>query len=545
MAEAWDTGLSPDVILAVEAVAAVATGSTLAQEVAETPTTGTTTAATVAATLAAAQTAQAPAQVEGANLPTTVGQVPGPLVIVEAFLRAERNQETGTPEGQYQEVNSIGCKGAYQFCPGTDMYAQAEAAGWTQAAQDSIAEATMSSYYDTFGSWQAVAEAWYGGPGNVGVTGDTQDDPTILEYSISVINYANDWLAANGYVRAFPYPLGGGGGNSSAGPPVVGNPNLPTPAVTAQGVPTPPQYIENIVDGLINDIPSIPIVGGAVKSALRYVLDPIASLADSWFDWALNAVNAVWNDVTAGFGQIESGVETAWNDAKAFASTVGQEVLHDAEDLYNDATEALDDGIHLAEGAIAAGLTAAENFATSAVDDVKQWVTDGLNDVELAVEAVSSTVEDFATTVGKEVLADAESLYNEAVAGVDALATLTEGAIAEAVSDVEQWATDAINDAASVASDALNALETDVIAPIFAEVEHIASDILPDLQKAVTVVDKVLDWLGWLATFPFTSAVSAYDSLANGTPRSFAESMVAAAQADEGNAFRRFQGMFD
>lgn len=88
------------------------------------------------------------------------------------FMAAIRWVESGSPAGNYTVVNSIGCKGAYQFCPGTSMYAQAQAAGWTKQAQDSIAAAQMTAYFNgpAGGSWYKVAEAWNGGPGSIGNT---------------------------------------------------------------------------------------------------------------------------------------------------------------------------------------------------------------------------------------------------------------------------------------------------------------------------------------------------------------------------------------
>lgn len=94
--------------------------------------------------------------------PDNLGQLP-------LFMQAIRTVESG---GNYSIVNSIGCKGAYQFCPGTSMYAQAAASGWTQSAQDQIAAQTMTAYFNgpAKGSWYNVAEAWNGGPGAIGNT---------------------------------------------------------------------------------------------------------------------------------------------------------------------------------------------------------------------------------------------------------------------------------------------------------------------------------------------------------------------------------------
>jgi hypothetical protein len=541
----WDAGLSPDVILGVEAAAGAYLGLSLAQEEAATPPTGTITAAVIEAVAAQAASVQFPAQQAGANIPLTPLTQAPPLLLVWAFMGAERTQESGSFAGNYQVINSIGCRGAYQFCPGTDMYAKAEAAGWTKEAQDQIAAAQMGAYFDKFGSWQAVAEAWYGGPGNVGLLGDTQDHPTVLQYSIDVIDTANALLASQGNYVPFPYPLGGGPGGVELlpNPPALA-PAPPTVSLPG-GTPNPPPSIESFIDGLINDIPSVPLISGPLKSALRFILDPVASGIDAVLDWSVNVFNDVWGDVTAGFGQIESGVEDALNAAKSFASTVGQEVLHDAESLYNQAvstvedwadgalhlieagvdealslahdaesglTAAASDAAHEAASLIDAGVHDAEGFATQAVADLKQWTADGLHDAVAGIDAAERAAESFATA---------------------------------AVDDVRQWATDALNAVGDFAANALGAVERDVIAPIFSEVEHIAQDILPGVETVVADVGKVADWLVWLAEFPFKAADEVVAAISSGNPRQWAAQAVKLAADDGGASFRRWAGVFN
>jgi len=509
----WDTGLAPDVILAVEAAAGAATGIPLAEEEALTPPTGNITAATIEATPQPG-VAGSPAQVAGANIPISPLTVPPPLLVIWAFLGAERTQESGSFAGNYNVINSIGCRGAYQFCPGTDMYKKAEAAEWTPAAQDQIAAAQMGAYFDEFGSWQAVAEAWYGGPGNVGVTGDTEDNPTILQYSIDVIDTANSLLASQGNYIPLPYPLGGGPGGIELIPPATAKTPVSPSAQLPQGVSPPPEYVESFIDGLINDIPSIPIVGSAVKSALRFVLDPVAKGIDDVLNWAIGASVAVWNDVTAGFGQIESAAETAWDDAKSFASEVGQEVLHDAESLYNDAIDALDVGIKDAEGAIGDVESVAEDFASRAVDDLRQWATDAINDFAKGFDVSLKTAGDAASQVLSDLRQWASDGFHDAAVATDAAETAAKDFATHAVDDVRQWATDGLNDVGDFAAAALKTVEDDVIAPIFGEVEHITTDILPGIQSAIGVVTKVIDWITRLASFPFDVVVELVDTVA-------------------------------
>lgn len=121
-----------------------------------------------------------------------------------AFLAAIRQQESG---GNYQASNPSGASGAYQFEPGTWVYAlglaglgnSAYARGPAGAAppsvQDAAAAALMSLYYNQFGqSWFNVAEAWYGGPGAVGhpeISGGP-GYPTVGEYAQNVISIMNN-----------------------------------------------------------------------------------------------------------------------------------------------------------------------------------------------------------------------------------------------------------------------------------------------------------------------------------------------------------------
>lgn len=95
---------------------------------------------------------------------------------LDSFLAAIKSQESN---GNYQATNaSSGASGAYQFMQGT-WTSEAKAAGYPQYAdgpasaapanvQDAVAAHMANGYFQSYGSWQSAAEAWYGGPGAVG-----------------------------------------------------------------------------------------------------------------------------------------------------------------------------------------------------------------------------------------------------------------------------------------------------------------------------------------------------------------------------------------
>lgn len=141
---------------------------------------------------------------------------------LDCFLNAIRIQESGGNYGAYNGDSGAG--GAYQFLPSTWQYAlnlagegdyiysyptANQAPPWLQ---DKAAAALMLHYFDMFGDWYSVAEAWYGGPGAVGHPdwGGGPGYPNVGQYADEVMaNYRNCG--------------GGGGGGAPAGP--VDNPN--------------------------------------------------------------------------------------------------------------------------------------------------------------------------------------------------------------------------------------------------------------------------------------------------------------------------------
>lgn len=136
---------------------------------------------------------------------------------------AIKQQESG---GDYNAVNpDSGAFGAYQFMPETYDYA-AKGAGFDPSdrspqAQDSAARFLMTEYMNQFNDPELVARAWYGGPGNVqgSIDSDEGNYPTIREYGQQVMQRlrnsgatpftfnakdadGNSFLKMNAYIRA-------------------------------------------------------------------------------------------------------------------------------------------------------------------------------------------------------------------------------------------------------------------------------------------------------------------------------------------------------
>lgn len=87
---------------------------------------------------------------------------------IDVFMRAISGAESG---GNYNAVNSdSGAAGKYQIMP-ANWPAWSKEAGLgpnaprTPENQEKVARFKMLQYFDQFGSWEAVAVAWYAGPG--------------------------------------------------------------------------------------------------------------------------------------------------------------------------------------------------------------------------------------------------------------------------------------------------------------------------------------------------------------------------------------------
>lgn len=107
---------------------------------------------------------------------------------LERFLAALRQQESG---GNYKAYNPSGASGAYQFLDST----WANYKGYRRAMdappeiQDERARQLAQSYYNQFGSWEAVAKAWYAGPGFASKNQNAPQGayPSINAYAASVV----------------------------------------------------------------------------------------------------------------------------------------------------------------------------------------------------------------------------------------------------------------------------------------------------------------------------------------------------------------------
>jgi hypothetical protein len=104
------------------------------------------------------------------------GQAADPLGVsgagggLDSFMSAMSSQESG---GNYNARNKrTGASGRFQIMPSNWGPWSKEAglgpnAPRTPENQDKVARFKMQQYYDQFGSWDAVAVAWYAGPGAV------------------------------------------------------------------------------------------------------------------------------------------------------------------------------------------------------------------------------------------------------------------------------------------------------------------------------------------------------------------------------------------
>lgn len=94
---------------------------------------------------------------------------------LETFMAAIRRLESGSFSGKYTALGPITkdgsrARGAYQimskYWDGWAAQAGIPGADWRDpAAQDRVARHRMGKLYETFGSWELVAIAWFAGPG--------------------------------------------------------------------------------------------------------------------------------------------------------------------------------------------------------------------------------------------------------------------------------------------------------------------------------------------------------------------------------------------
>lgn len=129
-------------------------------------------------------------------VPGPGGTVGGGGEDVDRFMAAISGQESG---GNYNATNaSSGASGKFQIMPANwSSWAQEAGLGAnaprTPENQDKVARSKMQQYYNQFGNWRSVAEAWYGGPGAVGYSAATKQRkqgqyPSISDYANQVMS---------------------------------------------------------------------------------------------------------------------------------------------------------------------------------------------------------------------------------------------------------------------------------------------------------------------------------------------------------------------
>lgn len=132
---------------------------------------------------------------------------------LEDFMAGIRQVESG---GNYAEPpNRVGASGAYQFIDSTwgnyGGYAHAYQA--PPEVQDAKAAELMQGYYDQFGSWDAVAAAWIGGPGTAAKGPDAWAH--ISDGNISVQEYVRRVTSAMGDAETSGAGVGAAAGAAS------------------------------------------------------------------------------------------------------------------------------------------------------------------------------------------------------------------------------------------------------------------------------------------------------------------------------------------
>lgn len=147
------------------------------------------------------------------------------MAAIDTFMAAISGQESG---GDPNVVNKdSGAHGQFQIMPANWAPWAAEAglgagAAKTQANQNTVARFKMEQYYKQFGSWEAVAVAWYAGPG---AAARYVADPNNAAWDRPQGKYPS----IRAYAQQISTRMGSGGGGSVA----AGNPegtSAPAPA---------------------------------------------------------------------------------------------------------------------------------------------------------------------------------------------------------------------------------------------------------------------------------------------------------------------------
>lgn len=162
---------------------------------------------------------------------------------VDQFMTAISGQESG---GNYNSTNpDSGASGRFQILPANWPAWAAEAglgghAPMTPENQDKVARFKMQQYYDQFGSWEAVAVAWYAGPS---AAARWVTDPSAAEFQHPQGKYPS----INGYVDSVL------GGSHPTQPGPVLPANAAAPGAAQRGVSTGSQGVKLVVgaDGAV------------------------------------------------------------------------------------------------------------------------------------------------------------------------------------------------------------------------------------------------------------------------------------------------------
>jgi Lysozyme like domain len=349
---------------------------------------------------------------------------------------------------------------------------------------------------DSIGLWQINLRA-HPQYRNVNLYNIAQNAEAMRSISVNFLNWT-PWSTYNsGAYRKF---LRGAGG--------VGQTTGPPPAPSSSEGP-----VERLIDGLLHYIPDIPLIGGAIRDGVRAVLHPIAAAID------------------AAIALIVSGV----SDAVTLAHTLADEVLADAEQLYNSAVKYADTGLHalatFVAGLIADAVHTAEAFASFIVGAVETVARDLVN---AAVSGLTDVI-DFGIGALRTVISDVQSGLTDALNfGIGALRTvidtvqagltdalhLVDAAWREAVAVVDAAWREGLSALETVLRDAIGAVDSawqafvrDVFGPVEVELRHWFDDVLTPLQWLFDAAGKLRRVITWVVTNALDEATATYDAV--------------------------------
>lgn len=279
---------------------------------------------------------------------------------------------------------------------------------------------------------------------------------------------------------------------------------------------------EGIVSGAWDAITN---AGGQLKDwvlgALKAAIDPIWSFFDTIQDY----INELWQFAGNVYDTILDlrwkvipALTDAFNwlvqGAKDFAQGIVDASVSFVVGIISTVRDALYAAISAAADAASSALSGAVDFVISVVSNVRDGIIAVVSDIRDALQAAIGAAVDFVIGVISAVRD-----------GIIAVVSEVRDAIMAIISTV--W--DAIQAVVSTAVDAAEALIQPVWDFLYDHVigplEDLSSYVWEHVQPLLDVVTDVLDWLVWLARFPFVAAHDIWDAITGISPRAMMDTM--------------------